>query len=156
MSESYVINFKKNDIICKEGAYEMFMYDILSGSVAIYKDYGLESERKIGEASGGYIGEMGLLDSMPRTATVVANEDVEAAKIDEPLLIEYFRCHPDKISSLMICLAGRMREISNNYTDAINTIKECLETEESKNPKSNALMKSLKKFSDYFRSLKKR
>ena len=39
--------FKRGQIICKPGEMDMNMYNILYGSVAVYKDYGTPEEVEV-------------------------------------------------------------------------------------------------------------
>ena len=71
-----VKEFKKNEIIFKQGDFSPVMYDILAGQVGIFAAYGTENEKQItvlGE--GQLLGEMGLIEAYPRSATAVAMED---------------------------------------------------------------------------------
>ena len=49
------------------------MYDLLFGAVALYVDYGTPEEVLVAStAAPGFLGEVGLMESMPRFATAVA------------------------------------------------------------------------------------
>lgn len=144
-------SFEKGDIICKEGAYELWMYELIKGSVSIYKDYGLATQEKIADINKGYLGEMGLINSLPRTATVVANESSEVAVIDEYDFVDYFK-NPDKTADLFLCLVERINTINSQYSEACSTVRDYLKAEEENAPKSNALVEAMKKFAAAFRS----
>lgn len=143
--------FEKGDIICKEGAYELWMYKIISGSASVYKDYGLSTQEKIAELDKGFIGEMGLIDSLPRVATVVANEATEVNVIDEDGFTEYFK-DPDNTEDIILCLVERINKINSEYMEACATVREYLEAEEANAPKSGALIEAMKKFAKAFRN----
>ena len=149
-----IIDFKKGDIVCEEGKYELWFYEILSGSASIYRNYGQPEQQEIGKASGGFIGEMGFINSLPRIATVVADEDMSLAKIDEDSFNDYFKNHPDKIYDIVKCLSGRLGEIDASTKEALNTLEESLGNYEAKNGASGGLKAAMKKFSDIFRSRK--
>ncbi len=155
MSDSNVIKFKKGDIICKEGDFEEFMFEINSGTLGVYKKYDLPGQERIGESKSGFIGEMAVIDSLPRTATVIAEEDTELLKIDKDVFADYFKSHPEKLAALMVSLTEKLSEISDNYTDACSTIQMCLESEKYTAPKSSPLKAMINRFSDIFRSSKK-
>ena len=144
-------SFEKGDIICKEGAYELWMYELIKGSVSVYKDYGLATQEKIADINKGYLGEMGLINSLPRTATVVANESSEVAVIDEYDFVDYFK-NPDKTADLFLCLVARINTINSQYSEACSTVRDYLKAEEENAPKSNALVEAMKKFAAAFRS----
>ncbi|MCR5304737.1 MAG: cyclic nucleotide-binding domain-containing protein [Lachnospiraceae bacterium] len=149
-----ILNFKKGDVICEEGKYEVWFYEILSGSMTIYKDYGLSSQQEIGTADSGYIGEMGFINSLPRVGTVVADGDVSLAKIDEASFNSYFAEHPEKIYSIIQCLASRLSEIDVNSKEVMNTVEDCIDLYESKNTPTAQLKNAMKKFSDIFKKRK--
>lgn len=142
--------FKSGDIICKEGAYELWMYEVVSGSASVYKDYGLSTQEKIADVSEGYIGEMGLINSMPRIATVVANEATELKVIDEAGFAEYIR-NSDKTADLLLCLVERQNKINTEYLEACSTVRDYLKAEEANAPKSSGLIGAMKKFAAAFR-----
>lgn len=142
--------FNTGDIICKEGAYELWMYEILSGSVSIYKDYSLPTQEKIATVKEGLIGEMGLINSLPRVATVVADAETKLALIGEDDFSEYCK-DPDKASRMFICLTERLRQINATYTEACETVRDYLDAEEKNAPKSNALTDAMKRFAAAFR-----
>ena len=141
--------YSKGDVICKEGAYELWMYEVLSGSVSVYKDYQTENENKIADIDSGFLGEMGMINSLPRNATVVANENTKLAIIDEDDFIKYFD-DPKKVEEVMICLVKRMNEINANYIDACATVDGYLKCEEKKN-RDAGLVEKMKKFAEAFR-----
>ncbi len=149
-----IVKFNKGDIICEEGKYELFFYEILEGSMTIYRNYGKDGQQEIGKADKGYIGEMGYINSLPRVGTVVADTDVSLAKIDETSFESYFKSHPEKIYSIMQCLSGRLNEIDANTEDAIATLKVALAAYEDKNPAPHGIKETMKKFSAIFKSRK--
>lgn len=138
-------NYKAGEIICKEGSYEMWMYELLSGTASVYVDYEEPTKKKVAEISSGFIGEMGLISERPRAATVVADTDVSVAIISEEDYIEYFKEHQEKIGAIVGCLSERLKKSNEDYTNACQTICEYLAANEENKPKSNALVDAVKK-----------
>ena len=61
---------KRDEVIFRQGEPSRCMYRIQSGRVGIFLNYGENRETKLAELTAGrYFGEMGLLDSAPRSAT---------------------------------------------------------------------------------------
>ena len=61
-----VKTFKCGDIIFRQGDSGDCMYDIQSGQVDIYVDFGGTNEKKIAQLKNGELfGEMGILDDSP-------------------------------------------------------------------------------------------
>ncbi len=70
------ISFRRNDVIFRQGDPADCMYAVRSGAVAVVLDCGGPDETKLTELRAGqYLGEMGLLDSAPRSATAVSLSD---------------------------------------------------------------------------------
>ena len=60
--------FKRGQIICKPGEMDMNMYNILYGSVAVYKDYGTPEEVEVVTLSeGDFFNVISFLESRPAT-----------------------------------------------------------------------------------------
>ena len=103
--------YNNNDIIFKQGDYADSMFDITAGSVGIYVAYGTEHENRLAVLKAGhFLGEMGLIDECPRSATAVALEDgTTLAEIGEKEFSGYFPsvCLRSCVSSAHACAARR-------------------------------------------------
>lgn len=125
--------FEKGSVIFKEGAWELSMYDIISGKVGIYANYGEDNETLLTELTAGrYFGEMAVVDAMPRSATAVALEDTETVVVKSGEFDEYLTENPDKVVDVFQSLCMRLRELSNDYIDACTTITEYVQAEDKK------------------------
>lgn len=121
MAETKIL--KAGEILFNEGEYEMCMYDIISGEIGVYADYGKEDEKLLTVLSDGkFVGEVGLLDSMPRSATAVALKDSEIATVTADNISEYFQNDPSKIVDIFKNISARLREMSDEYVEACQTI----------------------------------
>jgi MFS family permease len=80
---STVVRAHASDAIVSEGEEPDALYVIVSGSVDVKArgEADVEQHIRVMEA-GTYFGEIGLLERIPRTATVTALEDVELYRID--------------------------------------------------------------------------
>ena len=76
---------KANEVIFRQGERSRCMYRVQRGTVGIFLDYEKPDEKKLTELSvGQYFGEMGLLESWPRSATaVVLSEQADLQVIYE-------------------------------------------------------------------------
>lgn len=85
-----VEEYQAGSTIYKEGDTSRYISLILSGRVSIVANNKEVSQR----ASGQYFGEMALIDTTPRSATVVAIDDTVLANISEPDFTEIADNHP--------------------------------------------------------------
>ena len=75
--------FHKGAVILREGDPATHCLLIKQGKVDIYVGYGTPEQKKVAELrDGALLGEMGLLDGKPRSATAVAQGHVDCLKID--------------------------------------------------------------------------
>lgn len=101
---------KRGDRIVQAGATSREMYVILSGSVEVRS-----GDRVLAELGRGEIfGESALISSAPRTADVVALEDVEVLILSQNFLEKGMRTMPDILSrvlyNLSMILVERLRD----------------------------------------------
>lgn len=147
--------YKKGAVIFKKGEFQMWMYHIQAGSVGIYANYGENDQTELTVLhADDFLGELGLIDSFPRSATAVALEsETVLRKIDAAAFSEYFKDKPAKILVIMQSMCNRMRGLTDDYMEACKTIAEYLEAEE-KNQKSEGLINKMKKFVGVYRKFK--
>ena len=139
--------FPAGTVIFREGDVERRMYEILSGQVAVVADHGLPTEKKLTTLSADtnrFLGEMGLIDNVARSATAVAETDCVLLPIDAAQANTYFMKDPRLMLALMRQMSDRIRKLTADYTDAARTIQA---NEKYKNgSKPEWLTDSLKKF----------
>ena len=92
--------------LIKEGEPGDALFVILDGEAVVYQG-GTEVYRA---TTGGYFGEMAILDGEPRSATVVAATNVEVAVIGIRMFRTMLREFSDLAEQLLIALAGELRE----------------------------------------------
>jgi CRP-like cAMP-binding protein len=92
--------------LIKEGEPGDALFVILEGEAVVYQG-GTEVSRS---TTGGYFGEMAILDGAPRSATVVAATDVQVAVIGIRMFRTMLREFSDLAEQLLIALAGELRE----------------------------------------------
>ena len=110
--------FRLNEVIFKDGAYQNWMYNICEGSVDIYSEYGTSSEKKlITLTKGQFFGEIGMIAVMPRTATAVAAQDVVVLEqISHDDFEDYLMNHPENIQPIMSSVSKRIRELTDDLS----------------------------------------
>ncbi len=101
--------FKAGEKIVEQGKRTHGLYLLLKGSASVQ----IPPPRDIG--SGEVCGEISFLDELPASATVVANEAVEAYYLDRLTLHSLFELFPHLGSrfyqSLAVILSRRLREV---------------------------------------------
>ena len=134
-------NFKQNDVIFRQGDAADCMYAVRTGSVGIFLDFGGPGELKLTELHAGqYLGEMGLLDSAPRSATAVAlSDDTALDVITEQGFQAAFDENPEQFINMLQQMSSRLRRVTRDYAEACRTVADVVEAEKAGEEKSDAL-----------------
>jgi CRP-like cAMP-binding protein len=104
--------YKASSVIVRQGDTSMSFYVILSGRVRIEQELGDNQRLLLRDLGpGGYFGEMGLIDDMPRSATVVAVEPTECALLAKWDFGNELREDPDIATALLPILSQRIRDL---------------------------------------------
>jgi len=140
--------FNRGDIIFKEGSYGSSIYKVVSGQVAVYAKYGTEAEKLLTELrAGDYFGEMAVIEITTRSATVVAAEDgTRVLEIDATDLGGYLKEHGDEMNGIARHLSRRLRELTMDYTEVCDTLRELGRLDTSKDRVGEGLFSRIKKF----------
>jgi CRP-like cAMP-binding protein len=113
-------DYKQGSTIVRQGDTSMSLYVILSGAVRVNRESeggggAVEVERL---AEGGAFGEMGLIEDLPRAATVVAEEPTTCALLAKWDFQNELRDDPEIALSLLPVLTGRIRELDSLLAQA--------------------------------------
>ena len=94
--------FVDGDVIIREGDSGNTFLQLLEGNVDVFKNYGQADEVQVAVIEPGqYFGEMAVIETYPRSSTVVATGDVKVVEIPAEALNDYFTQNPDKILAIM-------------------------------------------------------
>ena len=142
-----VKTFEKNEVIFKEGSFGQCMYEIQSGSVNIYVDFGKETEKLLTTLEvGKFFGEIGVAEVLPRTATAIAAEDhTSLAEITSANFSAYFQNEPQKLLAIMHHMSERLRALTKEYLEARETIAEAINAAKNGKKQSGSLKEKLSK-----------
>ncbi|MGK7390501.1 MAG: MFS transporter [Candidatus Cyclobacteriaceae bacterium M2_1C_046] len=100
------ISYKKDDLIVQKNEIGTCMYIIYSGSVLIH-----DGDFKLAELKeGNFFGELSLLDTEPRSASVTALEDSLLLRIDQQAFYEIMADRMEVIREMMKILCQRLRK----------------------------------------------
>ena len=146
--------FKSGEVIFQEKTYEACMYELLEGTVGIYSHYGQQDEKLLTELkaeNGAFFGEMGLVESMPRSATAVVLEDVRVNVITGADFCAFFTKNPERVYAIMTQMGGRIRELTRDYLEVCRAASEMMETKGNGKEKSgwfNSFIERLRTYLD--------
>ena len=144
--------YNNNDIIFKQGDYANSMFDITAGSVGIYVAYGTEHENRLAVLKAGhFLGEMGLIDECPRSATAVALEDgTTLVEIGEEEFTGYFSDRPERLLEIMRQLSARVRSQTRDYKAACRILESLRQTKDEPSKRSKTLQSEVKSLLDSY------
>lgn len=112
--------YKQGSTIVRQGDTSMSLYVILSGSVRVNRESegggGAVEVEQLGP--GGAFGEMGLIEDLPRAATVVAEKATTCALLAKWDFQNELREDPEIALSLLPVLTGRIRELDSLLAQA--------------------------------------
>ena len=143
------VTTSKGQILFREGDLALTMYVIKAGSVGVYTDYGTSGEKQIAVLKqDDFLGEMGMIEGLPRNATAVILEDATVlTELNEEDLALFFRNRPDQIIRIMRQLSSRIREIDGRFYSACHALRESEAASQSGTGKSEDLNRKLREIS---------
>ncbi len=103
---SRIVTLEPYDVLFEEGDIADAMYIILSGEMLVYKKNKVIARRGPSE----YIGEMGLIESEPRSASIRAEMKSQLLQITEKKFQEEFAAHSQSLFALLKTLSQRARK----------------------------------------------
>jgi len=105
--------YNKGEYVIHEGETEAdSMYYVISGSVDVYKAHGKTNEMLLATLKpGDLFGEMSLFLKEPRTASVIAREQVTILEIKEHNMYDFMNNEPDIAYSIVETLCARLKNM---------------------------------------------
>ena len=143
-------SFGNGEVIIKEGDIGNSFFKITSGNAVVYKNYGQPDQVKLTVLeSGQFFGEMAVIETYPRSSTVVADGDVKVVETPGEELNSYYREDPKMILAIMKHLGDRVRELTADYNEARSLFNDTGAAEVKQN---DSFMARLKKHIDFYLS----
>jgi len=107
--------YKKGDTIVKEGADAVAFYLITKGRVNVMRSGKGDGQSALASLGPGeFFGEMALLDSYPRSASVVASEDTECVVLSRFDFMAELRSNPHIAVQMLPVLSRRLRKLQQD------------------------------------------
>ncbi|MBV9956981.1 MAG: mechanosensitive ion channel [Acidobacteria bacterium] len=105
--------FVRGEAMTRQGAQAHWLYIMTSGEgeVRVAAEGSKLSEKVATLRAGSFFGEMGLMTGEPRTATVIANTDVECYRLDKDAFHDILRRRPEIAEDISHILARRRVEL---------------------------------------------
>ena len=117
---STIHSWEPGEILISEDDWDDAIWFLLAGSVSVL----VRGRRVAVRKSGQHVGEMALLDpAAPRSATVIAEEEVVAARISSAIFREIADAHPALWRNLARDMADRLRQ-RNRFIGPVNAVPE--------------------------------
>jgi len=114
LATSRIHKHRKGVLLISEGETGESLYLIISGRVKIFvSDEGGNEMTLFIETSGGYIGEISLLDDAPRTASAITLEPTEIISISKRGFKDLVRENPDIAFNIIEALSKKLRRSTN-------------------------------------------
>lgn len=146
-----IVVFRKGEIICRQGDPSLHMYDICVGSVGVYTDYETDRQKQLTILKKGeFFGEMGMIESHLRSATVVALEEDTLVRVITPGdFNEFFQEDPEKLLTVLRNMSRRIHDLTQDYLDVCRAASEMIESgetdEEAGKEKSSWLKQNIRR-----------
>jgi small-conductance mechanosensitive channel len=106
--------FARGNIISKQGATAHWLYVIISGEAEVSVEAANGEKRVLNVLSGGdFFGEMGMMTGAPRTASVLAQTDVECYRVDKEMFAELMHARPGIAEDVSHVLVARRAQLDS-------------------------------------------
>jgi CRP/FNR family transcriptional regulator, cyclic AMP receptor protein len=112
-------NFSAGTTIITQGDAGVGLYVLKTGKVRISRaSHPDRAEEELGEVSAiNVLGEMALLDDLPRSASVIALEDVDMLLLPIWEFRTVLRNHPDMALKLLAVMSRRLRKAEARHNE---------------------------------------
>lgn len=143
-------NFSKGEVIFRQGENGNSFFKIIEGSVSVIANYGEADERELTVLNPGeFFGEMAVIETYPRSNTIVAVDNVRTIEITADELNGFFTENPDMIYQIMKHIGSRIKTLTSEYDVLAALLKEL---RASQDKKSESVFAKIKKYIDFYSS----
>jgi CRP/FNR family transcriptional regulator, cyclic AMP receptor protein len=108
--------FEQGETLFRQGDPSDVAIQILSGSAEVLRQAG-DDAIVLGTVNAGeFVGEMGVLEDRPRSATVRAAAPVEAELIERQAFLDRVSDEPELARKLLVRMSARLRDVEDTLT----------------------------------------
>jgi CRP-like cAMP-binding protein len=111
--------FLANATVMVQGSDSTTMQVIIKGRVRVDREMNGAHVKLAELGPGDVIGEMGVLNGDPRSATVTALDDLETLELEAPFLKQIFKEEPDILLAVMKVINQRLRTTENLVENSV-------------------------------------
>lgn len=115
--------YNAGDIVLKEGDPSDVVYKILSGEVEVFKKLGGQSVILGVMKAGEFLGEMGIVDDEPRSASARAKNQVSVIIYEEEEFFRLISRDSSAAERMILRLCERLRTVSKRLAEATVSLK---------------------------------
>jgi CRP-like cAMP-binding protein len=108
--------YRAGDVVVRQGDTSMSFYVVLRGMVRIVRHSGGEGIEIVEEGAGSFFGEMGVIDDLPRAATVIALEPTECGLLAKWDFQRELAAEPGIALALISVLNARIRTLEDGLS----------------------------------------
>lgn len=113
-------SFPARQVILQQGSTSQEMYAVLRGRLKVKRETNDGREATLGLLEPGEVfGELAMLDSEPRTATVETLEPCELLVLGRDAVIGFLENHPKVMRQLILMLCQRLRSTDQLVQDTL-------------------------------------
>jgi CRP/FNR family transcriptional regulator, cyclic AMP receptor protein len=116
-----ILTFEDGEIIAREGEETRDMYVVQDGTVEVLKEIEGEQVLLAVLERGSFFGEMSLLESLPRSATVRARGRAKLLAIRAGSLLLKIRRDPSFAFEMLQQMSGRIRRLNEQLADILRS-----------------------------------
>ena len=106
-------HFDRDEVLFRQGDPSDFAFLVLSGSADVLRAVGEDSIVLGSVNAGEFVGEMGVLEGRPRSATVRATSSLEAELIERQAFLDRVSSEPELARKLLVRMSARLRDVDD-------------------------------------------
>ena len=119
----FVHEYEVGSYVCKEGGYGGYMFFIIEGEVEIIKQFDNQKHVIAVLSEGMSVGEMSLIDSRPRSATVRASTALKLIVLKREDFLRLNKMEPTIANKVLMgiatLLSQNLRDINDKFTEKL-------------------------------------